>query len=236
MLAKKQWQWPVAFVCLCLGFLLAVLIKTQITLNRPILTRRVDTLMAVLAQTIKEKNSLEEEIDSLRKVVAGSSNRVTNRELVSELQRLQVLAGLTKVSGPGVVITLNDSDRPARQDEVQDVFIIHDDDLLHTVNELRAAGAEAIAINGQRIVANTAIRCSGPTILINTTMVAPPFVIEAIGDKEDLMQLDMRGGLLDSLRRWGIRVEIAAKERLELPAYTGSVIAQYAKPDSVVVE
>jgi len=221
----------VAFVCLSLGFLLAIQFKTQSLLNRQTIpSRRIDALMDMLQVSEQEKNKLMEEIDSLRKAVAGESSRASLRELAGELQRLQVLAGLTSVAGSGVVITLNDSNVQARQDELPDVFLIHDEDLVRTVNELRAAGAEAIAINGQRIVGITAIRCTGPTILINNTLVAPPYIISAIGGKDDLMQLDMRGGLLDSLRRWGIHAEIVAKDNLILPAYTGSIGARYAKP------
>lgn len=231
MLGKKEWQWSVAFVCLCLGFLLAVQLKTQSLLHRPTLpSRRLDTVMELLNQSEREKEALAAEIDSLRRAVAGESARASLREFAAELKRLQIMAGLTKVTGPGIVITLNDSDLPARQGELQEVFLIHDDDLVRTVNELRAAGAEAIAINGQRVVANTAIRCAGPTILVNTTRIAPPYVIEAIGNKDELLQVDMRGGLLDSLRAWGIKVEIAVKDSLVLPAYTGSIGGRYAKP------
>ena len=100
-----------------------------------------------------------------------------------------------------------------------------------TVNELRAAGAEAISINGQRIVANTAIRCVGPVTLINTSKVSPPFIIAAIGSQSDLSQVDMRGGMLDSLRAWGMKVEMATKEILELPPYTGSIGTTFALPE-----
>lgn len=231
MLKRKEWQWSVAFVCLCLGFLLAVQLKTQSLLHRPTLpSRRLDAVMELLNRTEKEKEALAAEIESLRRALAGESARGTLQELATELKRLQVMAGLTPVTGPGIVIVLNDSDRPVHPGEPQDVFLIHDDDLVRTVNELRAAGAEAIAINKQRIVANTAIRCAGPTILVNTTRVAPPYVIEAIGNKDELLQVDMRGGLLDSLRAWGIKVEVTVKDSLTLPAYTGSLGGRYAKP------
>lgn len=235
MLNKREWQWAVAFVCLCLGFLLAVQLQTQSTLQRPstLPSRRLETAMAMLQQTEKELERLRQENESLRAAVAGSaSSRASLRELVTELQRAQVLAGLTRVTGPGVIITLNDSTRPARPGEDEDVYLIHAEDLLSTVNELRAAGAEAIAINGQRVVGTTAIRCVGPNILINTTKVAPPFTIAAIGQQDDLRQVDMRGGLLDSLRAWGMDVQLTEKDLLVLPAYTGSVGTSYAAPET----
>ncbi|MGE5550312.1 MAG: DUF881 domain-containing protein [Bacteroidota bacterium] len=232
MLNKKEWQWPVAFVCLCLGFFLAVQLQTQSALNRPTLpTRRIETAMEMLRQIERERDALAEENNSLRKAVAGqASSRASLRELLTELQRAQVLAGLTKVKGPGVVITLSDSIRPARPGEDQDVYLIHADDVLTTVNELRVSGAEAIAVNGQRVVASTAIRCIGSVILVNTVKIAPPIVIEAIGSQNELMQVDMRGGVLDSLRAWGIKVEIVPKETLKLAPYTGSLGATFATP------
>ncbi|MGE5528027.1 MAG: DUF881 domain-containing protein [Patescibacteria group bacterium] len=232
MLNKKEWQWPVAFVCLCLGFLLAVQLRTQSVLRRDTLpSRRIDALTELLRQAERENEALSEENRSLRTAVAGqASSRASTRELVSELQRAQVLAGLTKVTGPGVVIILSDSDRQARAGENEDVYLIHADDLLATVNELRVAGAEAIAVNGQRVVASTAIRCVGVNILVNTARVSPPFIIEAIGDRDNLMQVNMRGAELDILRAWGIKVQIEPREVLTLPPYSGSVGASYAKP------
>ncbi|MGE5599484.1 MAG: DUF881 domain-containing protein [Bacteroidota bacterium] len=232
MLNKKEWQWPVAFVCLCLGFLLAVQLQTQSALQRPTLpTRRLEAALEMLQQIERERDALAEENKSLRTAVAGrAANRASLRELQAEMQRTLVLAGLTPVSGPGVVITIDDSSRPARPGEDPEFFLIHDEDLLRTVNELRAAGAEAIAINGQRIVGSTAIRCVGPNILINTHQVAPPYVIEAIGEQNDLMQTNMRGGVLDFLRSFGYKAEIVAKDQIDIPAYTGSLGGNFATP------
>ena len=66
------------------------------------------------------------------------------------------------------------------------MYIIHDDDLLRVINELRAAGAEAIAINGERIVAMSEIRCAGPTLSVNNNRSAPPYEIKAIGNPNNL--------------------------------------------------
>ena len=234
VLGKKEWQLPVAFVCLCLGFLLAVQLQTQSTLRYPstLPSRRIETAVTLLQQVEHERDQLRQENESLRAAVAGNaSSKASQRELVAELHNAQVLAGLTRVTGPGVVITLSDSNRPARSGEDQDVYLIHAEDLLATVNELRAAGAEAIAINGQRIVSTTAIRCVGPTALINTTRVAPPFTIAAIGQPDELRQVDMRGGVLDSLRAWGITAELSVKDLLVLPAYTGGIGTSLAKTE-----
>ncbi len=74
------------------------------------------------------------------------------------------------------------------------LILIHDEDLLKLVNELKAAGAEAITVNEQRVVASTEIRCAGPTISVNNNRISPPYVIQAIGDPAGLESaLKMRG-------------------------------------------
>ena len=96
------------------------------------------------------------------------------------------MAGLTEVKGPGVTIEMNDAKKEVPSGQDPNLFIIHDDDVLAVVNELLASGAEAIAINGQRVVATTEIRCAGAVIMINGVRFAPPLKIQAIGDPETL--------------------------------------------------
>ncbi|MCL5040572.1 MAG: DUF881 domain-containing protein, partial [Firmicutes bacterium] len=148
-----------------------------------------------------------------------------------EMERLRILAGLSEVQGPGVTVTMDDSKRPRQKGEDPNAFLIHDDDVLKVINELLAAGAEAVAINGQRLVSNTEIRCAGPTISINRAMTAPPLTIVAIGDPATLESaLKMRGGVMESLALWGIEVKVKKENEVTIPAYHGSLDFQYAKP------
>ncbi|MFA6654590.1 MAG: DUF881 domain-containing protein, partial [Bacillota bacterium] len=141
------------------------------------------------------------------------------------------LAGLVEVKGPGVVVEMNDAQDSVGAGQDPNLFIIHDTDILAVVNELCAGGAEAISINGQRIVARTEIRCVGPVITVNGTRIAPPIKIQAIGDPNVLEPaLKMRGGVVDNLKLWGIEVKIRVEEELILPAYSGSVSFKFAKP------
>ena len=95
-------------------------------------------------------------------------------------------AGLTSGTGQGLVITLDDSNLPRQPGEDPNLFLIHDEDLLKVINELFAAGAEDVSVNEQRNITNTEIRCVGPTIIINSVKLAPPFVIQAIGNPDIL--------------------------------------------------
>ena len=99
----------------------------------------------------------------------------------------------------------------------------------HTTHQ-GAAGAEAIAINGQRLTALSEIRCAGPTLSVNNTRSSVPFEIYAIGDKKTLQNaITMRGGVADTLGVWGIKVEVETLDEVYIPPYKGEVPHVYAK-------
>ena len=111
------------------------------------------------------------------------------------------------------------------------MYIIHDEDVLKVINELRAAGAEAIAINDQRLTANSEIRCAGPTISINNTRISAPYEIKAIGNVQNMENaVKMRGGVAESLSVWGIRLDVRKELNIIIPAYKGAVQFKYATP------
>jgi uncharacterized protein YlxW (UPF0749 family) len=153
------------------------------------------------------------------------------KDLQGEMQIAKMVAGLVAVEGPGVVITLDDNPRNLQAGENPNRSIIHDSDIVMVVNELRASGAEAIAINGQRITAMSEIRCAGTLILVNWNQIAPPFVIEAIGDP-NLLESGMliKGGYLEYLKYVGYQTLVQKVDHLEIPAYTGRIKNQFIKP------
>ena len=108
--------------------------------------------------------------------------------------------------------------------------MIHDEDILRIVNELRAAGAEAVSINGQRLIATSEIRCAGPTLSVNNVRSAPPYEIIAIGDIKALENsIKMRGGVEDALKVWGIQIDIQTLENVYIPPYTGNFRHVFAR-------
>jgi hypothetical protein len=109
-------------------------------------------------------------------------------------------------------------------------FIIHDADIQRVVNELKAAGAEAIAINDQRVTAMTSIRCVGPVVHVNSiATTASPVRIEAIGNAEAMMSgLRMTGGILGTFPDISM-MNMEKAENLTLPAYTGVIPLRYVK-------
>ena len=153
------------------------------------------------------------------------------------LSNARFLAGLTSVQGPGIVVTLNDSKRHISRKIPPGMAppdIIHDTDINQVVNELKATGAEAIAINDQRLVATSPVRCVGPTISVNNVPQTPPFVIKAIGNPKALtVGLNIPGGIGDQIGRFDHAMfSVKQTEALRLPAYSGGSEPRYAKPAS----
>ena len=160
----------------------------------------------------------------------AASGEAGSQALKAELEQLEITAGLTDVEGPGVTIILEDSSQANVTGNEAD-YLIHDNDLLSVINELRSAGAEAISLNGERILATSEVRCTGAVVTVNGRRYAAPYVVFAIGDPDTLYSaLTMRNGVVDVLSQWGITVKVTASDQLLIPKYNGTVEYQYAKP------
>ena len=180
-------------------------------LNGPVdLQERYASLSQEVSKLQKEKTKLEDAVAN-----QTSATKVLNENL----QDANVFAGLTELEGPGVVITLRDS---AKQGAAQDL-IIHDTDVLKVSNELFAAGADAIAVNGHRLAAGSSIRCVGPVIHIDGEPIASPVAISAIGDPSTLSGgLNLPNGVLAEIRFTDPNmVQVEAAKSIKIPAYTG---------------
>lgn len=198
-------------------------------------TARSEVLLNLYEDTEARRRALEKEVAQLREELAkAAEGRALLKGMTESVERARIQAGLTGLTGPGVQVTLNDSNQETRPGQDQDMYVIHDEDLLLVINELLAGGAEGVAINGQRWTSRSELRCAGPTASVNRTRIGVPFVIRAVGDPDTLeSSLKMRGGVLDALRTWGIRVRVERFDRLALPGYSGSLDYQYAKPVKV---
>lgn len=225
MLPIRQGQVAIALVCVVLGIMLAVQFRTTRDIKASVPFQRVEDLSQQLNKVEKEREALLNEVYALRK--ASGAEAATR-----ELQYVKMGAGLVPVAGPGVLIVIDDSKRPTKPGENPNLYLIHDDDILKVINELRAAGAEAISINGQRLIASSEIRCAGPTLSVNNTRYSPPYEIRAIGDPSTLESaLKLRGGVIETLQFWGIQVTVKKQDLVRIPAYKGAFHFQYAKPE-----
>lgn len=222
---QKHGQLSIALVCVILGIMLAVQFRTTQDVRSSVQYQRAEDLTERLVQVEKERKVLEAQVRDLRQ--GPSSNAAA-----SELDSIKMGAGLTPLQGTGVIITVDDTKPTASLGSKNpNLYLIKDEDILKILNELRAAGAEGIAINNQRLIASSEIRTAGSFISINNKNFAAPFEIKAIGDPVALENaLKIRGGVIETLQFWGIQVVVKQSNTVELPAFKGTFRFQYAQP------
>ncbi|MEE3806909.1 DUF881 domain-containing protein [Lysinibacillus fusiformis] len=163
----------------------------------------------------EELNYLQEQIRKYEKSFA--SNEKDYKKLVEQAEDLRLLLGELKSEGKGIRVTLQDGDYDPKSLNPND-YIVHESHVFKLLNELKISGAQAIAINGQRVMANSYIRCNGPVITIDGTQHPAPFVIEAVGDSETLMaSLNLNGGVVDQLLNDNIIVSLEENQKLTMP-------------------
>ena len=179
----------------------------------------------------KELNSAEKYLAKIRE--NSSKDDSTSSEMEKQITLNNNLLGMTNLEGQGVEITVRDASisNIGVFEDISD-YIIHDADLRAIVNDLKNAGAEAISINGQRIVNTTAITCIGNVIKVNDEKITSPFTIKAIGFQESLSGIDMAGSYIYYMREKGITVNIRKMNKVEIPKYTGAISAKYMNTEN----
>ena len=199
------------------------------------LTEQQSELKSEILKTSEKYDNLFEELEiyeaELEKVRENSTSSNSELAILEESIKEKNLAlGLTEVTGTGIKIVLNDGNVSAITNPFINVsdLLVHDGDLINVVNELFNAGAEAIAINGQRIVTTTAIECDGNVIKVNGTKMGAPFEITAIGYPEQLAGIGRPGGTIDILESRGVMVTLTKQNSVTIPKYMGTMKFNYA--------
>ena len=195
-----------------------------------------DRVSQTVLQLELEQSELKRQLLRLRKELDGRQQEAVDRTellegLREELDIQKARAGLVEVRGPGVRVTLDDSHRGAvgRVDD----YLVHDFDLRDLIGVLWLSGAEAVVVNGERIVHGTSIYCVGSTIMVNDTRLSPAYHISAIGDPYRMQEHLINPGYLGDLKARRKRVDLVfgfeRAESITIPAYQGSVLLQYAQ-------
>jgi uncharacterized protein YlxW (UPF0749 family) len=172
-------------------------------------------------------------VELRRRVQTFERNRGQGDEPPAELGRARAQMGLLAVEGPGLVVTLDDSsERESPSGNLNDL-VIHSQDVQAVANGLWAAGAEAVAVNGQRVVPTSAVLCVGNTLLINGTVHSPPYRFAAIG-------IGLRDGFLadplverfaEDAERFQLGFSVENRDEITVPAYKGTTTVRFARPD-----
>ncbi len=232
---KIKNQIVIALVCIVLGIILSLqykvfreslegtsgnLLKKQSELSNEL--ERITQEKKLLTDKLKEK---EEELKKIEE--AASRDNAVIKNLSDTINRYEILAGMSNVIGEGVEITI---DNPPIDQQTTDINIINSyEEILKLVNELNAAGAEAISINEQRVIGITEIRKAGNFINVNSIPQSNPLIIKAIGNKSSLEgALSFRYGQVTNLRRLGILVDIKSLDEVKIPSYIGKINFKYA--------
>lgn len=165
---------------LVMGALFVSLLKSTGAAGTP---NRTDRTLASLIQIGQENEQIKKDIAKLKEELAKfQEGQNASKVVLEQLDKAKSNSGLTKVTGPGIRITLDDANIQNGNQDDPYYYVIHEEYIRQIVNWLWNGGAEAIAVNGQRIMGNTEIFCSGAFIQINQTLHMPPYIIEAVGD------------------------------------------------------
>lgn len=233
-----SWQVTLGVALLALGFLIAAQMAAEGPRVR-YTTQERTPLMATVEELQRQQDLLKQQVLDARAAIAaleaqGQGGAAITKQLSDQLAQAQINAGLVRMSGPGIVIQLSDSTLPVPSDGNAQDYLVSGADVLTVVDQLWAAGAEAIAVNSERVVVSTAVVDIGGSLVVNGAYVAAPYQVSAIGPPTMLEALTAQPGFADFLRvrgeAYGIGVQYAAPESVDVPAYAGSVNLRYGRP------
>lgn len=216
-------QLLVAAVAFLLGLLVVFQIRAQAggdrlaSLSAQDLTLLVGNLNADNDRLRTEVSGLERQLDTLE--LGGTRGTASLAEIRSDLERIRVWAGLDAVAGDGILITVRG---PIGAPDLEDV-----------INELRNAGAEAIAVDDVRVVTGTVIGGTPGALSVDDTPLADPFTIRAIGAQESMTgSLTRAGGIVAQLAATNpdAALDIQPTDRMTLPATTRNLVPEDGRP------
>ena len=198
-----------------------------------------EIVAATIARLEGEQAELKARIADLRRQIgelqsANAQGASALKEVNGRIERARIASGMTALEGPGIVATLSDStDATVPPNEDPANYIIHDYDLRDVLNALWAAGAEAISLNGERLVSTSSLYCVGTTILCNATRLSPPYEVRAIGDAEALEAAVRNAPQMEKLNQramiYDLPITVERSDKVEVPAYNGSVVFRRAE-------
>ena len=212
----------VALLALALGFAIAAQVRQ--TDLEGLSNLRADELVRILDNVTQENSRLSEEIRELERtrgqLAAGATSEEARAAAQARLDAIQVLSGTVGATGPGIELTITDPERRVRAAQ-----------LLDTLQELRDAGAEAVEINGVRVVASTYFTDLDGAIAISGTRAERPYVIRAIGDPQTMAAaMDIPGGVAESVRRLNAEARVEQRDSLAITSVHTPMSAEYAQP------
>lgn len=226
-------------MCILLSYGIAAQIKSTNNIGVSTSTNAHENELRDEVLREKEKyDNLYKELEEAEKLLEKERTKATkNNEGLEDLENTikegNKSLGTTEVTGEGVIVKLNDNQKLTVNNYLGDPndLIVHYSDVIRVINELKNAGAEAISVNEQRIIATSSIECDGNVIKVNGEKIGAPFEIKAIGFSEYLSgAVNRQGGYLMNLREyWGIEATVEKSDNITIPKYTGVIKFNYAE-------
>jgi uncharacterized protein YlxW (UPF0749 family) len=230
---------------LALGLVLVAVVVTigaaEARISAPTLAKERGELIDRVESGNSNADRLAKSVDELRGEVGNKQRQALEKHGGARADLVALLAGATEVTGPGLKLVVNDAKQaagggdggPRESSDFSDTGRVRDHDMQRVVNGLWQSGAEAVAINGQRLTALSAIRAAGDAILVDNKPLAPPYTVLAVGDGRRLstaFQDSADGQYLHVLQEnYDIRTSISAQDKVRLPA-APSLIVRTAEP------
>ena len=237
----SPWRLGVPVVCLCAGLLLATThtVSGGNEIRRSDAPRLVDLVREAQASVDKlsaQRETLVGQIDNHHGGTPSAAAALT--AMTKRADALSGDAGLEAVHGPGLVVMLNDAQRDAEGrfpgDASADDLVVHQQDIEAVLNAMWSAGAEAIQMQDQRIIATSAPLCVGNTLLLNGRTYSPPYSVTAIGDVAAMEAALAASPMVGLYKRYVLRFGLGYTEKpmaeVQVVAHPPAVRMRYAKP------
>ncbi len=226
--------------CLVLAALVVTLGAAQARVAAPVLAKERQELIDRIDAETAAADTLASQVEEVRDDVSERQRKALQEHGGDQGELVALLSGATPVRGPGVKVVVDDAEDTAQggggareTSSFSDTGRVRDRDMQRVVNGLWQSGAEAIAINGQRLTALSAIRAAGDAILVDNRPLVPPYTVLAVGDGKKLgaaFRDSADGQYLQSLKdTFDIRTSISVQEKVDLPA-APSLIVRTAEP------
>jgi uncharacterized protein YlxW (UPF0749 family) len=236
---RSPWRFGVPLVCLLAGLLLAAThgVSGGAEIRRSDAPRLVD----LVRETRSSVSRLDAERNALAAKIDAAHGRSSDTALAAMLRRsaeLAAEASMNPVHGPGLVVTLDDAQRDANgrfpRDASPDDLVVHQQDIEAVLNALWSAGAEAIQMQDQRIIATSMPRCVGNTLLLNGRTYSPPYAITAIGNASAMQAALANAPLVNLYKQYVVRFGLGYREEVkpdvQIVGHTEPVRTHFAQP------
>lgn len=230
---RSSWAFIVGAICALTGF---IFVASGVTAGdsdlRPV-GGDVESLLDNRSDRVAAKRTLAQRLSEQIEQLTADEGDAGFRAVTDRIDELKDVAGFTELEGRGVRVTLTDAPRSVDIPGLDpNVLIVHQQDLQAFVNAMWAGNAEAVTLQGQRLISTTGIKCVGSTVVLQGIPYAPPYVIEAIGNVASLnYSLSTSPEVktyADYAKRYGLGLKVETDVELTAPAYQGTVNLDYA--------